>query len=89
MICSVVGDDSTELDLEERKFRASMKFINERMGRNEPLLSFYNRFKLRFDNCVALDVPGFSEESVAARHFYSKLDAADVQREDEFGVKED
>ena len=76
MISSVVGDDGTELDLEERKFRASMKFTNERMGPNESLLNFYNRFKLRYDNCVTLDVPGFSDESVAARHFYAKLDAA-------------
>ena len=53
-----------------------MKFTNERMGPNEPLLNFYNRFKLRDDNCVTLDVPGFSDESVAARHVYSKLDAA-------------
>ena len=41
------GDDGTELDLEERKFTASMKFTNESMGPNEPLLNFYNRFKLR------------------------------------------
>ena len=64
MICSVVGDDSTELDLEERKFRASVKFTNERMGPNEPLLNFNNRFKLQYDNCITLDVPGFSDESV-------------------------
>ena len=76
MICSVVGNDGTELDVEERKFRASMKFTKERMGPNESLLNFYNRFKLRFDNCVTMDVPGFSDESVTARHFYAELDAA-------------
>ena len=63
MVCSVVRNDGTELDLEELKFRASMKFPNKRMGPNEPLLNFYNRFKLRFNNCVTLDAPG--DESVA------------------------
>ena len=53
----MVGYDGTEFDLEERKFRASMKFTNERMGPNEPLLNFYNRFILQFDNCVTIDVP--------------------------------
>ena len=53
-----------------------MKFTNEMMEPNEPLLNFYKKFKLRYDNCVTLDIPGFSDESVAARHFYSKLDAA-------------
>ena len=28
MVCSMVGDDRTEIDLEEQKLRASMKFTD-------------------------------------------------------------
>ena len=35
MISSVVGDDGTDLDIEERKYRATVKFNNERMGPTE------------------------------------------------------
>ena len=75
MISSVVGDDGTDLDLEERKYRATVKFNNEKMGPTESLQNFYYRFKMRYETCVSLDIEGYLDESVAARHFYSRLDA--------------
>ena len=46
------------------------------MGLSESLLNFYNRFKI---GIVTLGIPGFSDESVASRHFYSKLDSSRYQ----------
>ena len=42
----------------------------------ESLLTFYERFKLLFENCKMLHIDGFVDEFFAARTFYSKLDAA-------------
>ena len=45
------------------------------MGATEGLLTFYERFRLLFDNCNMLGIEGFTDESAGARLFYSKLDA--------------
>ena len=54
-------------DLDERKFRALKKYNNNRMGANESLLIFNERFRLLFDNCEMLGVDGFTDESIYYR----------------------
>ena len=75
-IMSLVGDDGTDLDPAERKFRAESKFYAERMSQTEALNIYYDRFKMRFQQCKSLGIIGLQDESDIVRHFYAKLDAS-------------
>ena len=75
-IMSLVGDDGTDLDPSERKFRAESKFPAERMFQTEPLNIYYDRFKMRFQQCKSFGIVGLQDESDAVRHFYAKLDSS-------------
>ena len=58
-IMSLVGDDGTDLDPAERKFRAESKFHAERMSQTEPLNMYYDRFKMHFQQCKSLAITGY------------------------------
>ena len=72
-IMSLVGDDGTDLDPAERKFRTESKFHAERMSQTEPLNIYYDRF---FQQCKGLGIIGLQDESDVVRYFYAKLDAS-------------
>ena len=51
----------TDLDPSERKFRAESKFHAERMSQTEPLNIYYDRFKMRFQQCKNLGIIGLQD----------------------------
>ena len=73
---SLVRDDGTDLDPSERNFRAESKFHAERMFHTESLNLYYDRFKMRFQQCKSLEIVGLQDDSDTVRHFYAKLDSS-------------
>ena len=60
-----------------KRIRNSEHWISIKLqNRRKRKLTFYEIFRLLFDNCDMLGVDGFTDESVGACTFYSKLGAA-------------
>ena len=83
LISSIVCDDEADGDLDERKFRALNKYNNNRMGANESQFTFYERFRLLFDNCemVGSTVHGEDEFRIAENGYLVTINRRSLLRD--------
>ena len=77
LITRVVGMQiSTAGDLDDSRQTVKLLYQGEQMSTSESLLTFYQRFKLRYEHCLLIGVKDIPDEAGAARDFFSKLDQA-------------
>lgn len=72
----VIGMQVAVGDLDDSRQTVKMLYQGERMTNSDTLLTFYKRFKLRYEHCGLIGVVDIPDEAGCARDFYSKLDSS-------------
>ena len=71
-VTRVIGMQAAVGDASDARQTVKLLYQAEKMSGHESLLSFYQRIRLRYENCLLLEVTDIPNQEGAARDFYSK-----------------